>query len=86
MDIEPVLSKIDENLEPGLARLFDLMRIQSISTDPAYASECRKAAEFLAADLASIGFDASIRDTTGHPMVVAHHEGAGPHVLVLRPL
>ena len=34
------------------ARLFELIRFESISTDPAYAPECRKAAEWLAADLA----------------------------------
>jgi acetylornithine deacetylase/succinyl-diaminopimelate desuccinylase-like protein len=35
------------------------------------------------ADLKSIGFDASVRDTPGHPMVVAHHDGpaGSPHVL-----
>src|SRR5690606_36399442 len=50
----------------------------------AFDAEVRKAAEWLAADLRSIGFDASVRDTTGHPMVVGHHEGAtadAPHVL-----
>ena len=39
------------------------------------------AAEWLVADLKSIGFEASVRDTPGHPMVVAHHDGDGPHVL-----
>ena len=35
-------------------------------------------------DLQAIGFDASVRDTPGHPMVVAHHDGPAPdspHVL-----
>jgi acetylornithine deacetylase/succinyl-diaminopimelate desuccinylase-like protein len=58
------------------------VRIKSISTDPAYAGEVRKAAELLSADLNQLGFDASVRDTTGHPMVVAHDTKAdGPHVL-----
>jgi acetylornithine deacetylase/succinyl-diaminopimelate desuccinylase-like protein len=81
MSLAPVLSKIDENLDGSLSRLFELMGIQSISTDPAYAPECRKAAEWLVRDLTSIGFEASVRETTGHPMVVAHHQGEGPHVL-----
>jgi acetylornithine deacetylase/succinyl-diaminopimelate desuccinylase-like protein len=83
-DITPVLERADTNLPKSLERLFDLVRIQSISTDPAFKAECRKAAELLVAELASLGFDASMRDTPGHPMVVAHHAGAmpsAPHLL-----
>ncbi|MDW6025730.1 M20/M25/M40 family metallo-hydrolase [Mesorhizobium sp. BAC0120] len=79
--LAPVLANIDANLDSSLERLFGLLRIRSISTDPAYAAECRSAAEWLADDLRSIGFEASVRDTPGHPMVVAHHDGEGPHVL-----
>jgi acetylornithine deacetylase/succinyl-diaminopimelate desuccinylase-like protein len=81
--LDPVLAQIDRNLDASLERLFELLRIPSISTDPAYASECRRAAEWLVADLAAIGFDASVRDTPGHPMVVAHHDGpeGAPHLL-----
>lgn len=83
-NLTPVLSRIDDSLAESLTRLFELVRIPSISTDSAYAKDCRAAAEWLAADLNSLGFDASVRDTPGHPMVVAHHEGAtpdAPHVL-----
>jgi acetylornithine deacetylase/succinyl-diaminopimelate desuccinylase-like protein len=76
-----VLTTIDAGLEESLSRLFTLLRIPSISADPAYKDHCRKAAEWLVEDLRSIGFDARIVDTAGHPMVVAHHEGPGPHVL-----
>ncbi|MBX3577478.1 MAG: M20/M25/M40 family metallo-hydrolase [Rhizobiaceae bacterium] len=81
--ISPVLDRIDQNLDGSLARLFELIRLRSISTDPAYKADCRKAAEWLVADLKTIGFDASVRDTTGHPMVVAHHDGpaGAPHLL-----
>ena len=82
--LDPVLARIDDMLDASIDRLFDLLRIPSISTDPAYAGECRKAAEWLAADLVSIGLDASVRDTPGHPMVVGHDHSAGPgtpHVL-----
>ncbi|WP_265516000.1 M20/M25/M40 family metallo-hydrolase [Nitratireductor luteus] len=80
-DLSPVLDRLDASLDESLERLFTLLRIQSISTDPAYADECRKAAGWLVDDLRSIGFEASVRDTPGHPMVVAHHDGEGPHVL-----
>ncbi len=81
--IAPVLDRLDADLPQSLDRLFDLVRIKSISTDPAFGPDCRKAAEWLVADLKAIGFDASVRDTPGHPMVVAHHDGpaGAPHVL-----
>lgn len=81
--VSPVLDRLDKNLDQSLARLFDLLRIKSISTDPAFAADCRSAAEWLVADLKTIGFDASVRTTPGHPMVVAHHDGpaGSPHIL-----
>jgi acetylornithine deacetylase/succinyl-diaminopimelate desuccinylase-like protein len=84
LPLSPVLDRLDQNLHESIERLFGLLRIKSISTDPAYAAECRRAAEWLVADLTSIGFDASVRSTPGHPMVVAHHDGPtpdAPHVL-----
>jgi acetylornithine deacetylase/succinyl-diaminopimelate desuccinylase-like protein len=79
--VAPVLDHLDASLDASLERLFGLLAIPSISTDPAYAADVRRAAEWLVQDLRSIGFEASVRDTTGHPMVVGHHEGEGPHVL-----
>lgn len=79
--IDAVLARIDADLDPSLERLMELLRIPSISTDPAYAEHCDAAADWLVDDLKSIGFDASKRSTPGHPMVVAHHDGDGPHVL-----
>jgi acetylornithine deacetylase/succinyl-diaminopimelate desuccinylase-like protein len=83
-----VLDRIDADLDKSLDRLFAFLKIKSISTDPAYKDECRTAAEFIARDLTGIGFDASVRPTEGHPIVVAksRHEGEGgngrsPHVL-----
>ena len=80
-DTTAALAHLDADLDNAVARLFELIRFESISTDPAYAPECRKAAEWLAADLASIGFTSRVADTQGHPMVVAHHDGPGPHLL-----
>ena len=80
--IAAVLDHADRSLDANLERLFALIRIPSISTDPAYKAECRRTAEWLVEDLRSIGFDASVRDTPGHPMVVGHQKGgASPHVL-----
>ena len=81
MSLDAVLDHIDADLENSIARLLDLMRIQSISTDPAYADDCQAAAEWLVDDLNSIGFDAEIRPTTGHPMVMAKGGQGGTHTL-----
>ncbi|MEL6427522.1 MAG: M20/M25/M40 family metallo-hydrolase, partial [Pseudomonadota bacterium] len=79
--LDETLLAVDNGLEETLERLFALLRKPSISTDPAYATALGETADGLVADLASIGFDASRRDTTGHPMVVAHGGEGGPHVL-----
>jgi acetylornithine deacetylase/succinyl-diaminopimelate desuccinylase-like protein len=69
-----VLDRIDRDLDDSLDRLFALLRIQSISTDPAFAPECRRAAEYVAADLRSLGFETSVRPTAGHPVVIGKSE------------
>ena len=82
MGLDAVLGRIDAEQPRALERLFQLLRIESISTDPAHAGACREAADWLVRELADIGFAASRRDTAGHPIVVAHGgEEAGPHLL-----
>ncbi|MGO4706167.1 M20/M25/M40 family metallo-hydrolase [Microvirga sp. 2MCAF38] len=81
-ELDAVLSHIDSHVDAALERLFNVLRIKSVSTDPAFAADCRACAEWHAADLTSIGFDASSRDTPGHPIVVAHdRSGEGPSAL-----
>ena len=80
--IDAVLSRIDQDIDESVERLFALLRIASVSTDPAFAPQCRQAAEHVAADLKSIGFEATVRPTQGHPVVVGKSNGAaGPRVL-----
>ena len=83
--VPKVLERLDRNFDAGLARLFELLRIESISTDPAYKGSCLKAAEWCAGQLNDIGFTASVRPTTGHPIVVGHDRAkvakGTPHVL-----
>ncbi|ALG90616.1 MULTISPECIES: M20/M25/M40 family metallo-hydrolase [Actibacterium] len=81
MALDSVLARIDADLPQATERLLELLRIPSISTDPAYDAECARAADWLVADLRSIGFDAEKRPTPGHPMVVAHGDGPGPHLM-----
>lgn len=79
--LDATLTRIDETLPQALDRLMALLRIPSISTDPAYKGDCHAAAEWLVADLASMGFEASLRPTPGHPMVVAHAGSGAPHLM-----
>lgn len=58
-DLQNVLNHLDDDRENALDRLFDFLRIESISTDPAYADACVDAADWLVKDLQSIGFEAS---------------------------
>lgn len=81
MTLDAVLAKIDADLPDATERLFELLRIPSVSTDPAYKSDCDRAADWLVDDLKSLGAEASKRPTPGHPMVVGHIGDTGPHVL-----
>ncbi|MGQ9365767.1 dipeptidase [Azospirillum sp. ST 5-10] len=83
--LAPVLAEVDRAFEDSVGRLCDLLRIPSVSTKPEHAPDVRRAAAWLRGELAGLGFEASVRDTAGHPMVVAHHPGpgtaGGPHLL-----
>ena len=70
---EKALTAADAGFAKSMERLFDFLRIPSISTDPAYAQDCDKAALWLVTELTALGFDAQVRPTPGRPMVVAHY-------------
>jgi acetylornithine deacetylase/succinyl-diaminopimelate desuccinylase-like protein len=77
-----VLARIDCDLDASLDRLFDFVSIPSISTDPKWKADCARAADWLAADLATLGFEAAVRPTPGHPIVLGQAPAEGkPHVL-----
>lgn len=83
MSLDAVLAQIDKDLPAATERLLELLRIKSISTDPAFQQECQDAADWLVTDLKSMGIDAQKRPTPGHPMVVGHvgPETGTPHLL-----
>jgi acetylornithine deacetylase/succinyl-diaminopimelate desuccinylase-like protein len=72
-----VLDHLDAGREAALDRLFRLLSIPSVSTDPAFHSDCLAAAEWCAGTLREIGFEAEVRPTPGKPMVVGHWREAG---------
>src|SRR2546426_7900974 len=70
-DLDKVLARIDAERDNSLDRLFKLLSIKSISTDPAYADECSAAAFSVAADLSTLDIAAEVHPTDGHPVVFA---------------
>jgi acetylornithine deacetylase/succinyl-diaminopimelate desuccinylase-like protein len=59
--------------------LFEMLRIPSLSGDPAHAPDVLRMAEWLAAHLHSLGLDnVQVMPTAGHPVVYAEWLGAGP--------
>jgi acetylornithine deacetylase/succinyl-diaminopimelate desuccinylase-like protein len=83
--LNQVLTTLDRSREGALERLFELLRIESVSTDPAYKAGCEAAAQWCASALRDIGFKARVVPTSGHPMVLAHDSDEAPsgtpHVL-----
>ncbi|MGJ0508066.1 MAG: M20/M25/M40 family metallo-hydrolase [Methylocystis sp.] len=82
--IDAVLDTIDANLPASTDRLFELLSIPSVSTDPAYTQHCLRAADWLAGQLKGLGYTAEVRETPGHPIVVGHASARrkdAPHVL-----
>lgn len=73
------LNYIEKHQDRFKEELFELLRIPSISADPAYDDDVKRAARFVADQFKAIGLsNVSIEETTGHPVVLGEHLEAGP--------
>ena len=76
---------LDENRDARLRSYEAFLRIPSISALPEHAADCRRAAEFVAGELTTMGIEhVEVSDTGGHPVVYGdwlHADGA-PTVVV----
>ncbi len=85
-EIDPSIeSYLTAGREARLASFVDFLRIPSVSADPAYAADCRRAADWLADRLRAVGLEhVEASETGGHPMVYADWLGAAgaPTVVV----
>ncbi|QDH14493.1 M20/M25/M40 family metallo-hydrolase [Formicincola oecophyllae] len=76
-----MLALADATFPQAVARFADFLRIPSISTDPAHASDCRTAAQWVAGQLRELGLEAALHEVNwappGHPVVMGHHDEAG---------
>lgn len=75
-DTRDVLERIDREKGAYLEELKDYIRIPSISTDPEYKADVRRAAEFLLGKMRQAGLSAEIIETAGHPLVYGEWLGA----------
>lgn len=71
MPVEAALKQADQNQEQYRDDLCELLRIASISADPAYKDEVRKASAWLVSRLEKMGLTTETIETPGHPLVYA---------------
>ena len=79
-----VLAALDRDRPAALERLFEWLRIPSISMEPKAAADCARAADWCVDQLCGLGFAATARPSLSHPMVVGHRKSktlGAPHVL-----
>ena len=83
--MEAALSYAEAHGHRFVNELMDLLRMPSISTDPVYAADVAKTAEWLTDHLRQLGANSvDLTPTQGHPIVTAefHVDAALPTILV----
>jgi len=71
---EQVLRTIDAKKEQSVVGLREFLSIPSVSTKPEHAPDLRGCARWLADHLQMAGLKADLRETGGHPIVLAKNE------------
>lgn len=76
MAIDRVLAYLAKNQEAHVAQLYEFLRIPSISSVSAHRADVRRAAQFVADELASLGLRVELVEPAGggHPLVHAESE------------
>lgn len=83
--MEAVLDYLKTNRERFVSELCDYVRFPSVSAQPQHRADLVKCAEWLVNHCRSIGMEATIHPTAGHPIVVAKTPRSGkkkPHFMV----
>jgi len=74
MASEKVLAYLDQHRQAHVEQLCEFLRIPSISSESAHDSDTRRAAVFVANELAALGLTVAVHDLGGHPLVYAESE------------
>ncbi|MGB1123825.1 MAG: dipeptidase [Phycisphaeraceae bacterium] len=69
--LQPLLDHLDRDHDQAVQRMCDLLKIPSVSTDPAYAEDVHKAARHIANDFEEMRLETHLLEGGGHPAVVA---------------
>jgi acetylornithine deacetylase/succinyl-diaminopimelate desuccinylase-like protein len=72
--LEQVLRTVDGRRDAAVAALSEFLRIPSVSTKPEHRGDLRRCATWLADQLKAGGLRAELRETGGHPVVLAKNE------------
>jgi acetylornithine deacetylase/succinyl-diaminopimelate desuccinylase-like protein len=72
MNMENALKVVDRDLDSRTGKLFDLLSIPCVSSEPEGKPYIQEAAEWLRKELDALGFEARVAQTEGHPLVLAH--------------
>ena len=83
-DLAKVESYLAAHKGRFLEELKEFLRIPSVSADSAFQAETRRAGEWVAAQLRSIGLATEVVETPGHPIIYGEWLGApgAPTVLI----
>lgn len=74
MALSEVLHYLDDHRDNHLTQLCTFLQIPSISTQPEFAGDIRRAVEFLTAELKDLGLQPEVIETKGHPLIFAQSE------------
>lgn len=83
--MENALQYSRDNFDQSVTELIDFLKIPSISTNPESAPDVRRAAEWMADHLRSLGIQkVELMETPGHPIIYAEHlvDASAPTILV----
>jgi acetylornithine deacetylase/succinyl-diaminopimelate desuccinylase-like protein len=77
--VQAALEHLQANADAHRDQLDELLEIPSVSADPARDHQVRQAAQWIASQLAAVGFEhITLNETAGHPIVTADWLHAGP--------
>mgnify|MGYP001186448015 CR=1 FL=1 len=83
-DIDRVIAYLQSEQQAAVDRLCQFLRIPSVSADSKYASDVRRAAEWVGSFLRDAGLKTETIENHGHPLILAEtpHQDGLPIVLI----